>query len=617
MLELLDGELLVEALGLALLHSLWQGLLIGLVFKAVLAAAGRANPEMRYWAGVSALALLAMTVPLTTACLLADMLPAAALPAAAAVVVNTTAGELPADANGIFGAGLLVEWTVALWVAGVTVISIRTLLTWRRLSNLRDTADIAAAAPLAHMVDRLRRIFGLRGHVAIGLSKSIGSPMVIGWIKPVILLPPAIAARLPHAQLEMIVAHELAHLRRQDHWVNLFQIATETLMFYHPVVAMVSRRIRIERENACDDLAVTATRRRLDYVEMLAALETERGPGPALALGVQNGQVLARIRRLVDGSEPRTSRGAAIPALIALTAVFGLTAVPLVDEIDPAPQSSPPSSLQASSTPAERPAPVPGQPARTPDAPDDEPAIEYARPQQPSDANDEPAERDQPGMQRQATGVAELPKTGAGGPEPAPAESQAEVANVEPVTRDLNEPAAAAADVAEIAQPPRNEAPEAIVDREVPRLDTSMLLARRAETPVVLPQDAPMSSEQTEPEPVDGDAQRAARLVFSGGELLREIQPAYPRGALRREISGSVEVELHIDRNGRVADVEVLNESPKNVGFGLAARRAARQWRFEPFKRSGEPVAQRKTLVFDFRPGDGCRMVTGTRLPSC
>lgn len=614
MLDQLDGELLVEALGLALLHSLWQGLLIGLLFKAALSAAARASADVRYWAGVSALALLALTVPVTTAYLLADMLPAAALPAAAsgAVVANSTAGALPAEANGIFGAGPLVEWTVALWLAGVTVISIRTLLTWRRLSDLRETADIAAAAPLAHMVERLRCVFGLRGHVAIGLSKSIGSPMVIGWIKPVILLPPAIAARLPHAQLEMIVAHELAHLRRRDHWVNLFQIATETLMFYHPVVAMVSRRIRIERENACDDLAVTATRRRLDYVEMLAALETERGPGPALALGVQDGQVLARIRRLVDGSEPRTSRGAAIPALIALTAVVGLAAVPLVDEIDPAPPSSQASSLQASSAPAE----LPERPVPTPGTPNDEPVVAAARTLQPPDSNEQPAERNPPGMQGQATGVAEeLPETGADRPEAAPAESPAEVASVEPMTRDPDEPAAAAADAVEVRQPPRNEAPETIVDREVPRLDTSMLLARRMETPVVVPQDAPVSSEQTEP--VDGNAQRAARMVFTGGELLREIQPAYPRGALRREISGSVEVELHIDRNGRVAEVEVLSESPKNVGFGLAAQRAARQWRFEPYKQNGEPVAQSKTLEFDFRPGDGCRMVTGTRLPSC
>lgn len=615
MLEFINASLLVDALGLALLHSLWQGLLIGILFKAVLYSMSRASPQMRYWASVGALALLAASVPLTTMYLLAGMQPLAVSTVANAAAPYALA-ESTRSGTGAVPAGIpLIEWTVALWLAGVAVVATRTLMSWRRLSGLRRAADIGAASGLVDIVDRLRGVFGLSGKIAIGFSASIDSPMIIGWIKPMILLPPAVAARLPREQLEMIIAHELAHLSRQDHWVNLFQVATETLMFYHPVVAMVSRRIRIERENACDDLAVAATRRRLDYVEMLAALERERGPGPALALGVQDGQVLTRIRRLVERSEPGNSRGAAIPALIALAAVAGLLAAPLIEDtaVDgqapgAASKLPPAMTVESVSRPPERPELVetvsdeiaPEVPASDPSASIQPQAIEAPQTDLSTNSERLAAEPVPPGPDEGATTLAEpvIPAPAMEQPAEPPADPAAPVA----LGRD-----------AKSDEPP--DVPDDVPDIELVQPGPATLLASRTEIPVPLLEDSPVVAEEARP--LNGDAQRAARVILAGGELLREIQPSYPMSALRRDISGSVEVELHIDTDGRVADVSILSETPADAGFGAAARRAASNWRFEPFTVNGEPAAQSKTVVFDFEPGDDCRMVTGTRLPSC
>src|SRR4029453_8886762 len=116
----------------------------------------------------------------------------------------------------------------------------------------------------------------------------------------VILLPLACALQLSPAQLEAILAHELAHVRRHDYLLNLIQTAIETLLFFHPAVWWMSRRIRTEREHAADDLALRATgNNRARYADALAALEELRtAPPPSPALAARGGPLLARVRRV-------------------------------------------------------------------------------------------------------------------------------------------------------------------------------------------------------------------------------------------------------------------------------------------------------------------------------
>ena len=121
----------------------------------------------------------------------------------------------------------------------------------------------------------------------------------IGWLKPVILIPTSALAGLSPLQLEAILAHELAHIRRHDYLVNLLQTLVETLLFYHPAVWWVSKQIRIERENCCDDLAVSLCGDPILYAQALADLEHLRGAGTNLVLAANGGSLLHRVKRLL------------------------------------------------------------------------------------------------------------------------------------------------------------------------------------------------------------------------------------------------------------------------------------------------------------------------------
>jgi beta-lactamase regulating signal transducer with metallopeptidase domain len=134
-------------------------------------------------------------------------------------------------------------------------------------------------------------------------------------------LPVGALTGLTTQQLKTIIAHELAHIRRHDYLINLLQAMIETLLFYHPAVWWVSRRIRQEREHCCDDLAVAMCGDALTYARALLEMERLRSAGPQLAVAANGGLLMDRIQRLVSGQPQQTNRftglGASIIALIA------------------------------------------------------------------------------------------------------------------------------------------------------------------------------------------------------------------------------------------------------------------------------------------------------------
>src|SRR5262249_13851986 len=142
------------------------------------------------------------------------------------------------------------------------------------------------------IVTRLSRRLHIARRVRIFRSSLVDVPTVIGWLKPVVLVPASALAGLAPHQLEAVLAHELAHIRRHDYLVNLMQTLVETLLFYHPAVWWLSRRIRLERENCCDDLAVHLCGDPYTYARALADLEQLRGGRRQLALAATGGSLL-------------------------------------------------------------------------------------------------------------------------------------------------------------------------------------------------------------------------------------------------------------------------------------------------------------------------------------
>ena len=323
LLEMMNQPL-IHRLGWGLLHSLWQGALIGVVFGALRFALRRRSANLRYMIGCLGLAVL-LIAPVVTVFVGSIPSPqaghAVSASAPASVVpifsssegvgsnVGNGAGSFLQTATDFFGR--LAPSLAAVWLAGVVLFSLRLTRScwWVRTIRLRDN-ELVEPEWIERLND-LRRRFGISRPVRLLKSALVEVPTVIGWLRPVILLPAACLTGLTPGQLEAILAHELAHVRRFDYLVNAFQCLVETLMFYHPVVWWISRCVREERENCCDDLVIRICGDRLAYARALATLEESRAGLPRLAFAASGGSLLNRIRRLLgvsNDNQPASAR---------------------------------------------------------------------------------------------------------------------------------------------------------------------------------------------------------------------------------------------------------------------------------------------------------------------
>ena len=290
---------IAQALSAALVDFVWQGLLAAFLLWTALFALRNRSARARYAASCVALAVMA-ALPVLTACLLyAAPVGRASTPAAGLQTRPFFPNTLPwVFDRARVPPGPLAGWALPLWSCGVLLFSLRLVWASRQISDLRRQAKPAEAAVLA-IVAALQERMKLARPVRVLVSAAADCPSVVGWIKPVMLLPAATVMGLTPQQLEAVLAHELAHILRYDYLVNMLQTVVETLLFYHPAVWWVSARIRQERELCCDDLAVDCCGDALCYARALTRLEKLRVNTPHLALSSAGGPLLYRIQRLV------------------------------------------------------------------------------------------------------------------------------------------------------------------------------------------------------------------------------------------------------------------------------------------------------------------------------
>ena len=322
----------VRTLGWTLLHFLWEGAALALVFYIFLAFTRSAR--VRYAAGVITLALMT-AAPIVTFALLQDH-PAAAvdsgsthqvltsLQVAAKLAIDNSVGPVHAPLPSIDW----LSWTVWAWFGGVLVFALRALGGWILLERLHREKSEPLAANLARRCLQLQERLALTRTVRFLHTRIVGAPAVMGWFRPVVLIPVSALTGLSSEQLEAVIAHELAHIKRLDCFVNLFQIAAETVLFYHPAVWWVSNYVRAERENCCDDIAVSICGNAGDYARALTMMETWRA-APALVLAANSGSLRSRVGRLlgVEAITRSIPRGglAAVGLLCAAGALFAST----------------------------------------------------------------------------------------------------------------------------------------------------------------------------------------------------------------------------------------------------------------------------------------------------
>lgn len=299
----------LSTLGWTLIHFLWQGAAVGVLYAIPRRLLRTKSPVARY--NLAMLALISLTIfPIITFIHLfhaaagdnAGMTLNSLTVAIAAGAHSNTAVVTPWFNNVYSWLRPLLSWAVVLWFAGVLIMTVRIGYGWQRANYLRRTANFALLPQWDAVVRDLSTRLGIHRLVSLAVSINVHVPSVIGWLKPVILLPPSVISGLTPLQIELILAHELAHVRRYDYLWNLLQVIVETLLFYHPVVRWISNHARVEREQCCDDMVVALHGSPLAYARALTELEGLRHSHGALLLGANGGQVLDRIHRLLGRS---------------------------------------------------------------------------------------------------------------------------------------------------------------------------------------------------------------------------------------------------------------------------------------------------------------------------
>jgi beta-lactamase regulating signal transducer with metallopeptidase domain len=324
-----------QAVAWALLRFLWQGTLGAAALAGIFRLGRRWTANTRYRIGCVALAVF-LVLPVATAVDLSRPSPSLGPQASPhePQMASTLAGDLAPIRMAV---GNLVRptlpWIVLVWLGGVAAFLVQGIAAGASMSRIRVRGERPDSAFQARL-DQLTARTGLQRRVALRTCSAAQSPGVIGWRRPLILIPPSLPIRLTPAQLELILTHELAHVRRNDYLVNVLQSVVEALLFFHPAVWWVSDRVRIEREHACDRLTVELVGDALGYARALtdvACWATRPSGEPGLAfVGPASTTLMERVDRILD--QPTPLRGANLPSARTLITLAVLASAGLVSQ---------------------------------------------------------------------------------------------------------------------------------------------------------------------------------------------------------------------------------------------------------------------------------------------
>jgi beta-lactamase regulating signal transducer with metallopeptidase domain len=349
----------MQALGWTLVHFCWQAAVIALLYRMLDLAFARSRSSVRYALALAAMISMFLVAVVTLGYeemrLLMDGGSIAAqstavpsshapvghvvAPAAPAQITATTASrDLVASIATLVPMSLVrwMPWIDAMWLAGVLILSLRTVGGWMLIRRLRMSSMIEIPENVRSAFDRLAQKMGIVRRLDLLVCERISGPLAMGVFRSVVLLPVSALTHLSPDQLEVVLAHELAHIRRGDYLWNMIQTAVETLFFFHPAVWWLGGHLRQQRELCCDDVALACCADPVVYATALLRLEEQRGSRLQLAMALDghgSGSGLkARIVRILDGSpgDAAARRRELGPlSLVGVSAMLGLFFLPL------------------------------------------------------------------------------------------------------------------------------------------------------------------------------------------------------------------------------------------------------------------------------------------------
>ncbi|RRB07218.1 M56 family metallopeptidase [Larkinella rosea] len=309
----LFSEPLTNALGWALVHTLWQGTVLVAAAALALRLTQKRASSVRYGIGIGTLVLQLLMFlatcwlgyePFQTTMLIDGGSQNALI--LTPPISTTWIDELTSGLNHYF------PLLVTVWSCGAALLMVRLLGGWVFVQRL--TRKNAKEAPQAWQtyLNQVSRQLGISGAIRLVESSEISVPMTIGWLKPIVLIPIGLLAGLSPRQVEAVLAHELAHIRRYDYLINLIQSAVEILLFFHPAIWWLSARVREEREHCCDDVAIRLCGDRASLAQALVHIEERRQavlstPALAMAFGARKQSFVQRVKRVIGISEKQSN----------------------------------------------------------------------------------------------------------------------------------------------------------------------------------------------------------------------------------------------------------------------------------------------------------------------
>jgi beta-lactamase regulating signal transducer with metallopeptidase domain len=307
-----SGE--IVALGWTLLHFCWQGTALAAIYAIASRITMRASANIRYGIGMVALALMPLAAAIT---FIEQERLLVHVPRGGQDIVasqlgsihNTIVHAVPLAAPAVerseiwiaWNADRLLPWVAGIWLAGVLLLALRAAGGWWRLEQIRREARNKIPAEVEASFRRTAARLRMGRKVALYLSDEVLSPLAMGIWRTAIILPVSAVMQLSPEQLEAVLAHEMAHVRRWDYLGNLLQTAVECLLFFHPAVWWVSRRTRDLRELCCDEVAAKSCADPTVYVEALLQMEEQRTERLQLAVALhgRGGTLLKRVKQLL------------------------------------------------------------------------------------------------------------------------------------------------------------------------------------------------------------------------------------------------------------------------------------------------------------------------------
>ncbi len=360
-LHTLDGSF-VEALGWTLLHSLWQGAVVMLILALILGFTQGHSAHIRYGFSIAALILMILWSGTTFINYYTHSTQAEAVIYEYPEAKHSVSPDVPtawvfSEASAFSGSVINIEvlrqklesfmqtsspFIAAFWLFGSLLFFLKWLGGLMYIHRIRPRGIVSSSYGWQQKLNRLARRIGILKPIRLLESMRVHSPMVIGLLKPIILLPVGMLTGMTSEQIETILIHELAHIRRHDYFINLVQSILEVIYFYHPAYWWISAKIQQEREHCCDDIAVAVCGDAMLYARALTevqAMQLQPAPGLALGVGGRKNQLMGRIKRLLTPVQERANMGAkVILSFILLLSIWSFAWVEDISNQAPQPE---------------------------------------------------------------------------------------------------------------------------------------------------------------------------------------------------------------------------------------------------------------------------------------